>query len=66
MDTFDSLSQRAKTAIVASAFFLLSLSVGFIVFGENLVHEEQEQWIEHAMENAKASVLFSAPQEIGH
>ncbi len=40
MDAFTSLSERAKVMIVAGTLFVLTLSIGLIVFGENIFSME--------------------------
>lgn len=40
MDAFTSLSERAKVMIVAGALFVVTLSMGLIIFGENMLSTE--------------------------
>lgn len=40
MDAFTGLSDRAKVMIVAGAVFVVTFSIGIIVFGDNIVSME--------------------------
>ncbi|MBU1019117.1 MAG: hypothetical protein ABII07_00695 [Patescibacteria group bacterium] len=41
MDTINSLSMRAKIAIIVVSIFLVSLTIGLLVFGGDLVENDQ-------------------------
>lgn len=64
MDTFSSLSQRAKLLIISSTLFIISLSLGFLVFGSNALTHENDL-LKAAQHSAKADMLFVDPSA-GH
>ncbi len=65
MDVFTSLSHRTKVLIVASSLFLLSLSVGLLVFGSNMVSSENEL-LDQAKNATRADMLYVQPSDEGH
>lgn len=65
MDVFKTLSQRMKLLIVASSLFLLSLSVGLLVFGTNVISDENSL-LKNAHHSTRADMLYSPPSEVGH
>lgn len=65
MDAFKSLTQKTKIMIVSSALFLLTLSIGVLVFGsEALTHENS--LIKDLKGTVQADMLYSTPTEGGH
>lgn len=61
MDLLTSLSQRAKVMIVASALFLLTLSIGLLAFGENVITDENSM-IQQAQNASRVDMLYSHPE----
>ncbi|QQR54825.1 hypothetical protein IPG41_06625 [Candidatus Peregrinibacteria bacterium] len=65
MDAFKALTQRTKMMIVASTLFLLTLSVGVLVFGsDNLTSESS--LLEQAKGSVHADMLYSTPTDAAH
>ncbi len=64
MDIFKSLSIRTKLMIVASSLFLVTLSIGILVFGSNGLMQENSL-IDQASDSSKADMLYVQPEE-GH
>ncbi len=60
MNTFNSLKQRTKLLIVVSGLFLLTFSLGFLVFGHNSLGLESHL-IHEASEGVKADLFYSHP-----
>lgn len=60
MDTFTSLSTKMKVLIVASTLFLVTLSTGILVFGDNIVSHENTL-IQEVKSSAKADLLYVDP-----
>lgn len=65
MDVFTSLPQRTKVLIVASSLFLISLSLGLLVFGTNVITHENEL-LDTAKSVVRADMLYVHPTEGGH
>jgi len=61
MDVFTSLRFRIKLLIVTSAVFLLSLSMGILIFGENVLNYEN-RLLEQVKEAAHADMLYVHPE----
>jgi hypothetical protein len=64
MNIFKSLSIRTKLMIVASSLFLVTLSMGILVFGSNSLMQENSL-IDQASDSSKADMLYVQP-EGGH
>ena len=60
MNIFKSLNEQTKVIIVASALFILTLSMGLLIFGDNIVSIDQ-QIIEDVKNNVKADMLYVNP-----
>lgn len=65
MDAFKSLSQKSKIMIVSSALFLLTLSIGVLVFGSEALTSENSL-IKELGGSVQADMLYSRPTEGGH
>ncbi len=65
MDAFKGLSQRTKIMIVASTLFLLTLSVGVLVFGSDNLTSESSLF-EKAKGSVQADMLYSPPTDAAH
>lgn len=65
MDIFTALPQRTKVLIVASSLFLISLSLGLLVFGTNVITQENSLF-DSAKNSTKADMLYIQPTEGGH
>ena len=65
MDAFKGLSQRTKLMIVASTLFLLTLSVGVLVFGSDNLTQESSL-LEKAKGSVQADMLYSHPTDAHH
>ncbi len=65
MDVFHTLSQRTKVMIVASSLFLVTLSLGLLVFGTNSVTHENGL-LEQAKNSTRADMLYIHPTDGGH
>ncbi len=61
MNTFSALSQRVKVGLISISLFLLSMSLGLLVFGENGISGENLM-LPHAKEAAKADLLYIEPE----
>lgn len=61
MDIFRGLSIRSKLMIVASSLFLLTLSMGLLVFGSNSLTQENSL-IDQAKGSAQADMLYVHPE----
>ncbi len=65
MDAFKSLSQKTKVMIVSSAMFLLTLSIGVLVFGSEALTSENS--LIHSLKGSvQADMLYSTPTEAHH
>ena len=64
MDVFSSLSERAKVLIIAGTLFVVTLSIGLIVFGGNSVTNEN-QLINDLKDSIRADLLYVRPSESG-
>lgn len=64
MDIFTGLPQRTKILIVASSLFLITLSMGLLVFGTNVITEENSLF-EKTREATRADMLYIHPMEEG-
>lgn len=64
MHAFQTLSQRTKILIVASSLFLLTMSLGLLVFGNNLISSDSAM-LEQASGATRADMLYVHPTE-GH
>ncbi|MFA4814778.1 MAG: hypothetical protein WC924_04840 [Candidatus Gracilibacteria bacterium] len=62
MDVFSTLSQRTKVAIIASSLFLVTITLGLLVFGTNIVSRENAL-LEKARESTRADMLYIHPVE---
>lgn len=65
MDVFHTLSQRTRVLIVASSLFLLTLTLGLLVFGTNIVSHENAL-LEQAKNSTRADMLYIHPTDGGH
>lgn len=65
MDAFKSLSQKSKIMIVSSAMFLLTLSIGVLVFGSEALTSENSL-IKGLKGSIQADMLYSTPTEGAH
>ena len=65
MDAFKSLSQKSKIMIVSSALFLLTLSIGVLVFGSEALTSENSL-INGLKGSIQADMLYSTPTEGAH
>jgi hypothetical protein len=65
MDVFSTLSHRTKILIVASSLFLVTLSLGLLVFGTNFISADNAL-LEEATHSTRADMLYSHPSEEGH
>lgn len=65
MDAFKGLSQRTKMMIVASTLFLLTLSVGVLVFGSDNLTSESSLLLK-AKGSVQADMLYSTPMDAAH
>ena len=65
MDVFSTLSQRTKVLIVASSLFLLTITLGLLVFGTNIVSHENDL-LEQAKNSTRADMLYIHPTKSGH
>jgi len=65
MDLFTGLPQRTKVVIVASSLFLITLSLGLLVFGTNVITDENSL-LETTKETMRADMLYIHPMEGGH
>lgn len=65
MDLFNSLSLRSKMLIVASAMFLITLSLGLLVFGTNVITDENALY-NTAKSSTRADMLYIHPTEESH
>ena len=65
MSLFTDLPQRTKLLIVASAMFLITLSMGLLVFGTNLISPENSLY-DMAKGSVRADMLYIQPEEGGH
>jgi hypothetical protein len=64
MDIFKGLSIRTKLMIIASSLFLVTLSMGLLVFGSNGLTQENSL-IQQAQTSSQADMLYVHPGE-GH
>lgn len=65
MNAFKGFTQKTKMMIVASTLFLLTLSVGVLVFGaDNLTSETS--LLEKAKGSVQADMLYSQPTDAAH
>jgi hypothetical protein len=62
MDIFKSLSIHTKLMIVASSLFLVTLSIGILVFGSNSLTQENSL-IDQAKGSSQADMLYVHPEE---
>ncbi len=65
MSLFTDLPQRTKLLIVASAMFLITLSMGLLVFGTNIISDENS-FYGTAKSSTRADMLYIQPTEGGH
>lgn len=65
MDVFSTLSQRTKVLIVASSLFLVTITLGLLVFGTNIVSHENAL-LEQAKNSTRADMLYVHPTDGGH
>ncbi len=65
MDVFSTLSQRTKVLIVASSLFLVTITLGLLVFGTNIVSHENAL-LEQAKNSTRADMLYVHPTDSGH
>ena len=65
MNVFDSLKQRTKILIVAGSLFLLSLSFGLLIFGDNSL-SPANQVIYEVKEGLKADLFYAHPEHTEH
>lgn len=65
MDAFKGLSQKSKIMIVSSAMFLLTLSIGVLVFGSEALTSENSL-IKGLKGSIQADMLYSTPTEGAH
>lgn len=65
MDVFSTLSQRTKVLIVASSLFLVTITLGLLVFGTNIVSHENAL-LEQAKDSTRADMLYVHPTDSGH
>lgn len=65
MNIFSNLSQRVKLLIISSSLFIVSLALGFLVFGSNGLSVGHE-FMEAAQSAAKADILYFDPQASAH
>lgn len=65
MDVFHTLSQRTKVLIVASSLFLVTITLGLLVFGTNIVSHENAL-LEQAKNSTRADMLYIHPTDSGH
>ena len=70
MDAFSALSQSSKVLLVASALFLLSLTISLFAFGDSFLAEHGQadlMYLEH-IEEIKAAVEHEAivGNSVGH
>lgn len=63
MDAFTSLSQRMKVLIVACGVFLVTLSMGLMVFGDNYVSDSETEALSKVKGNVRADLLYVHPGE---
>jgi hypothetical protein len=62
MDVFASLKDRTQIIILTSSFFILTLAIGLLVFGDSFFHVDAHL-IEAVKESVKADMLYSTPGE---
>lgn len=62
MDIFKSLSVQTKLLIVTSSVFLVTLSLGLLVFGSNGLTQENSM-IDQASNSSRADMLYVHPEE---
>ena len=62
MSIFTDLPQRTKLLIVASAMFLITLSLGLLVFGTNVIGVENSLY-DRAKQSTRADMLYTHPTE---
>lgn len=65
MDAFSTLSQRSKLLIVSCSVFLMTLSIGLLVFGSSVVSDENSL-LEKAKNSTRADMLYIHPTDSGH
>lgn len=65
MNIFKSLSEQQKVIIVTSALFLLTLSLGLLIFGDNIISIDHKI-IEDVQNSVKADMLYVNPVQGGH
>lgn len=65
MDVFSTLSQRSKVLIVSCSVFLVTLSLGLLVFGTGAVSDENSL-LEKAKNSTRADMLYIHPTDGGH
>ena len=65
MSIFTDLPQRTKLLIVASAMFLITLSMGLLVFGTNVISDENSLY-NTAKNSTRADMLYINPTESDH
>lgn len=62
MDVFSSLSERAKILIIAGTLFIVTLSIGLIVFGGNIISDDN-QMIRQLKNSIQADMLYIHPEQ---
>lgn len=62
MDVFSSLSERAKVLVIAGTLFIVTLSIGLIVFGGNIISDEN-RLINQLKDSIQADLLYVHPEE---
>lgn len=65
MDVFHTLSQRTKVLIVTSSLFLVTITLGLLVFGTNIISHDNAL-LEQAKNSTRADMLYIHPTEGGH
>lgn len=65
MDVFHTLSQRTKVLIVASSLFLVTITLGLLVFGTNIISHDNAL-LEQASNSTRADMLYIHPTDGGH
>ena len=65
MDVFHTLSQRTKVLIVTSSLFLVTITLGLLVFGTNIISHDNSL-LEQAKNSTRADMLYIHPTEGGH
>lgn len=65
MDVFHTLSQRTKVLIVASSLFLVTITLGLLVFGTNIISHDNAL-LEQAKNSTRADMLYIHPTDGGH